>query len=392
MIKRKHYLDEIRPFYESSLIKIIAGVRGCGKSVLLDQIEAELQAQGKRTLRLTLEKSAVGTRLPDAKTLVSRICESLGNDRLYVFLDEVQGMKDWAAACLALRQKNLSLFVTGSSLSLLSPEATAELAGQYIDFRVHPLAWREFEAYARELGRPWPLIHYLVFGGLPKMLELETRAERRAYLRELADRILAEVCERRKIRKSENFRRLADLVLHSNARVFSAAALARELKACGISLSVVTIQNHLAYLEEACLVSSTAQFSDEEGRELRYYRKLYAEDVAFDNLRRLDTPIDYARCLENIVYHELVFRGYSLAVYRKDGQDIDFLAEKDGKKLLIQAAWSVAEKDAYAREFAPLARTSYSSNKILITTDEADFSTATVKHIRLKEFLAGAEL
>lgn len=392
MIKREHYLNEIRPFFDSDLIKIIAGVRGCGKSVLLDQIEAELQAKGKRTLRITLEKSAVGAGLPDAQTLVSRISESLGSDKLYVFLDEVQGMADWTTACLALREKNLSLFVTGSSLTLLSPEATGKLAGRYVAFRIRPFVWREFEAYAKELGRPWPLIHYLVFGGLPKMLELETRSERRAYLRELADRILAEVCERRKIRKSENFRRLADLVLHSNAKVFSAAALARELKACGISLSVVTIQNHLAYLEEACLISSIAQFSDEEGRELYYYRKLYAEDVAFDNLRRLEVPIDYARRLENLVYHELVFRGYSLDLYRKDGLDVDFLAEKDGKRFLIQAAWSVAGEDLYAKKFAPLCRTSLTSNKILITTDEADFSTATVKHVRLKDFLDGVEL
>lgn len=392
MIKREHYLDEIRPFFESSLIKIIAGVRGCGKSVLLDQIEAELQAQGKRTLRLALEEPAVGTRLPDATTLVSRISESLGGNKLYVFLDEVQGMEDWAAACLALREKNLSLFVTGSSLTLLSPEATEEFAGQYTAFRIRPFVWRELAAYAKELGRPWPFIHYLVFGGLPKMVELETRAERREYLKQLANRIFDEACERRKIRKSKNFRRLCELALRTNARTFSAAALQRALKEDDITLSVATIQNYLAYLEEACLISSIGQFSDGEGRELRYYRKLYAEDVAFCNLRQPDVPVNYVRSLKNLVYHELVFRGYELSTYRKDEHEIDFLAEKSGEQLLIQATWSVAEESVYARKFVPFSRTSRSSRKILITADEADFSTATVKHVRLKDFLEGAEL
>lgn len=96
----------------------------------------------------------MGTRLPDATTFVSRVSESLGGDKLYVFLDEVQGMEDWEAACLALREKNLSLFVTGSSLTLLSPEATEKLAGQYTAFRIRPFVWRELAAYAKELGRP----------------------------------------------------------------------------------------------------------------------------------------------------------------------------------------------------------------------------------------------
>ena len=393
MIVREHYLQQIRPFYESDLIKVITGIRRCGKSVIMNQIEEELRRAGKRTLKINFEDRGTFRLIPDADALEERVCGELGNDKLYVFLDEVQVLKDWNAACRSLRLKNLSLFVTGSNSKLLSREFTRELSGRYVSFRVRPFVYRELQEYARELGREYSVSDYLVYGGFPKIAEYPGKAERLRYLNDLDAMIVAGgIMSRCGIRKTEIFRRLADFVLLSSARIFSASSVQKSLKGDGFSCSLATVMKYLSYLEEAYVVSSIPQFSTKAKRELRYYRKLYDEDVAFSTIRQGGDRFDVTHNLENIVWSELLFRGFSLSVFTKDGLEIDFLAEKDGRQYLIQVAYSIAEESTYRREFALFGRIDQSRRKIIITADDFDYSTSTVRHIRLRDFLEGAEL
>jgi predicted AAA+ superfamily ATPase len=173
MIIREHYLAKIRPFYDSDLIKIITGIRRCGKSVIKDQIENELKATGKKTLSLDFETKAVSSLITTADELHDYVMEHVRDkEKTYVFFDEVQIIPDWNMACKSLRKENISLFITGSNSKLLSKEFTKELSGRYISFRIRPFVYKELQQYATQLNRKYSLADYLLYGGFLKYLSL----------------------------------------------------------------------------------------------------------------------------------------------------------------------------------------------------------------------------
>lgn len=393
MIIREHYLQKIRPFVESDLIKIITGIRRCGKSVIMGQLEAELKAAGKRTMKFNFEDRAIFRSIRNADQLSAAVESQLTEEKLYVFLDEIQMVEDWNIACRSLRLKNLSLFVTSSNSKLLSKEFTHELSGRYVSFRVRPFVYRELVQYAAQLNHTYTVTDYLIFGGFPKVVEFDTKENRLQYLQDLDDTIVSkDIQSRYRVRQTELFLRLTDFVLMSNARIFSAGSIQKFLRNEHIGGSLTTIMKYLHYLEEAYITSPINQFSTRAKRALKYYQKIYDEDVAFNSIRQTGGRWDLTHNLENVVYNELCYRGFELSVYTDGEQEIDFLAEKEGKQYLIQVAYSIVEESTYRREFALFNKLDQSRKKIIITNDDVDFSTTTVTHLRLKDFLAGAEL
>ena len=393
MIVREHYLRQIRPFYDSNLIKVITGIRRCGKSVIMEQVEAELRRLGKRTLKLNFEQRAVSSVIQTADDLIRTITAHTSNEKLYVFLDEVQFVKDWNIACQSLRLENISLFVTGSNSKLLSKEFTKELSGRYVAFRIRPFVYKELVEYANQFSKNYSISDYLIYGGFPQVIEFNTKEAIVRYLNDLDDTIVInDILNRYKIRKDELFRRLVNFVLLSNARIFSASSVQKFLKGQGLFCSLNTILKFLGYLQEAYVISPIQQFSTKAKRELKYYQKIYDEDVAFNSIRQTDGHWDITHNLENIVFNELLYRGYALSVFRTDSAEIDFLAEKNNRQYLIQVAYSVAEETTYKREFALFNKLDQSRQKILITNDDFDFSTSTVRHLQLKDFLLCEDL
>lgn len=388
MISREHYLQQIRPFYESNLVKIVTGIRRCGKSVIMDQIETELRQSGKKTLMLNFEDRSVSALITTVDELIDYISQYLGKEKLYVFLDEVQMIEQWNVACRTLRLKNISLFITGSNSKLLSKEFTKELSGRYVAFRVRPFVFLEIQEYVKELQHDYSISDYLVFGGFPQAIEFPTKQARLRYLNDLDDTIVInDILNRYKIRKDNLFRRLVNYIMISNARIFSANSVQKFLKEQGFECSLNTILKYLSYLEEAYVISPIRQYSTKAKRELKYYQKLYVEDVSFNSIRQTDGHWDITHNLENIVYNELLYRGFNLFVFREGSQEVDFLAEKNNRQYLIQVAYSIAEESTYRREFALFNKLDQTREKIIITNDDFDFSTSTVRHIKLKEFL-----
>lgn len=393
MIKREHYLQQIRPFYESDLIKIITGIRRCSKSVIMDQIIAEIQAEGKRILKLNFEDRAVSSSIENDTELCDRVEQELGEEKLYVFLDEVQLVENWHLAVRSLRLKNASVFITGSNSRLLSREFTKELSGRYVSFCVRPFIYQELQEYAAELGKGYSITDYLLYGGFPKVLEMPDKAARLRYLNDLDETIvLNDIINRYNIRKVQIFRRLVNYVLISNARIFSGNSVFKYLRSQKLECSINTVMKYLGYLEEAYVIRQIPQYSSKAKRELNFFAKLYNEDVAFNTIRQPQGSYDLTHNLENVVYNELVYRGYELSVYNVNGQEIDFLASKDGREYLIQVAYSVAEAATYKREFGVFDNLDNSRQKLVITNDEVDFSTSTVRHLKLRDFLQTDEL
>lgn len=388
MIYREHYIAPVRDFYDSDLIKIITGIRRCGKSVILDEILSEIKTKTDNIIDLDFEDASVLLALPDASSLIKYIEEHRKPGKCYVFLDEVQRVEDWAVACRTIRLHDCSVFISGSNSKLLSKEFTKELSGRYVAFRVRPFVYKELCEYAKELGKEVSVTDYLVWGGFPKRLEFNGTDAQKIYLNDLNETIIInDIINRYGIRKTDIFRKIANYVLISNARVFSARSVHDYLKSNGFPCSVTTITKYLGYLEEAFAIETVKLYSGKAKRELNYYQKTYDEDVCFNSIRCMNGRYDLSHNLENIVYNELVYMGYTLQVYYDGKEEIDFVALKDGKQYYIQVAYSVAEEKAYNREFRALNNMDNSCQKILISNDELDYSTSTVRHIKLSDFL-----
>ena len=393
MIIREHYLKQIRPFYESDLIKIITGIRRCGKSVILKQVLNELETAGKKCLFLDFDQRPVRANIPDADALISYVNAYLSKEKLYVFLDEVQNVEGWNEAARTLRLYNASLFITGSNSKLLSREFTKELSGRYVSFRIRPFVYREAKEYADQLGRRFELIDYLVWGGFPAALKLQDEESMRRYLNDLNNTIIYNDLENRyNIRKKDVFERIADYTLVSNARIFSAKSISDYMKGQNISISVPTVIKYLGYLKEAYVIEGIPLYSPKTKAKLNYYYKLYDEDVSLNSIRISGSRYDLTHNLENIVLNELLYLGYEVSVYSNKGRAIDFRAVRDGKQYLVQVAYSVAEDKAYDREFSAFAGIDNTVKKIIITNDDIDYSTSTVYHYKLRDFLLMNEL
>lgn len=393
MILREHYMSQIRPFFESDLIKIITGIRRCGKSVILRQVLSELEAAGKRCLFLDFDLRPVRAKIPNADALIAYVNDYLGEDKLYVFLDEVQNVEGWNEAARTLRLYNTSIFITGSNSKLLSREFTKELSGRYVSFRIRPFVYREAKEYAEQLGRSFEISDYLVWGGFPAALEQQDQESMKRYLNDLNSTIIYNDLENRyNIRKRDVFERIVDYILVSNARIFSAKSIADYMKGQNISVSVPTVIKYLEYLKEAYVIEDIPLYSPKAKAKLNYYYKLFDEDVSLNSIRVSGNRYDLTHNLENIVLNELIFLGCEVSVYNNKGREIDFRAVRDGKLYLIQVAYSVAEEKTYDREFSAFAGIDNTVKKILITNDEIDYSTSTVYHYKLRDFLLMDEL
>ncbi len=388
MIYREHYINPVREFYDSDLIKIITGIRRSGKSVILEQIRDEIKERTDNLIYLNFEDKRILTNISNGNELIDYIEKSRKNGKCYIFLDEIQMIENWQEACKTLRLYDNSIFITGSNSKLLSKEFTKELSGRYVSFKIRPFVYKEILEYTKELKRECSITDYLVWGGFPKRFEFDTEESRIRYLSDLDDTIVVnDLINRYKIKKDKLFKSFVNYILRSNSRIISAKSIHNYIKDKNEKCSINTIIKYLGYLEEAYIIESVKQYSTKTKSELAYYVKIYNTDVAFNSIRCMDNRYDLTHNLENIVYNELIYMGYNIHVFNNNGKEIDFLAQKNNKKYFVQVAYSVAEEKTYNREFSAFANMDNLSQKILITNDDIDYSTSTVKHIKLKDFL-----
>ena len=388
MIYREHYIQPVREFYESDLIKIITGIRRSGKSVILQQIMEEIRQKSDNIISLNFEDKRVSANITNSSALIDYVEKNRKEGKCYLFFDEVQVLDGWQEACKTLRLYDCSLFITGSNSKLLSGEFTKEMSGRYVSFRVRTFVYKEILEYAKELGREVSVTDYLVWGGFPNRFEFNTPEAQRRYLDDLDDTIIInDLMHRYKIRKESLFKQLVNYVLRSNSRIFSAKSIHDYIKKEHESCSVNTIMKYLGYLEEAYIIETVKQYSTRTKKELSFYAKIYDADVAFNSLRCMDNRFDLTHNLENIIYNELIYMGYDISVYNNLGREVDFLAQKGNKKYFVQVAYSVADDKAYTRDFEAFKSIDNLSQKILITNDDINYSTSVVRHIKLKDFL-----
>jgi uncharacterized protein len=376
-----------REFYDSDLIKIITGIRRCGKSIILEQIQNEIKTKTDNIIYLNFEDRRVYSIIRNADELIQYVDKNKKAGKCYLFFDEIQNLTNWQEACKTLRLEN-SVFITGSDSKLLSKEFTRELSGRYVTFQIRPFVYKEILEYTKQLGKECSILDYLIFGGFPKRFEFNTIDAQIRYLNDLDETIVVnDLINRYNIRKQELFKSIVNYILRSNSRICSANSIKNYIVSENLKCSINTIMKYIGYLEEAYIIDPIRLYSVKTKKELSYYQKIYDEDVAFNSIRCLDNKYDLTHNLENIVFNELKYMGYDIFVYDNNGKEIDFLAQKGNLKYYIQVAYSVVDEKAYKREFDAFKDIDNLSQKIIITNDDMDYSTSTVRHIKLKDFL-----
>ena len=389
MISREHYIKKIRGFYDSDLIKIITGIRRCGKSVVLEQIMEEIKNKSNNVIYLNFEDNRILANIYNCDKLLNYIDENRKKGKCYIFLDEIQLVTDWEIACRTLRLHDNSVFITGSNSKILSKEFTKEFSGRYVSFLIRPFIYKEILEYAKELKIDYSISDYLIWGGFPKSLEFNDIQDKIKYLDDLNETIVInDLINRFNIKNIDLFRKIVNFVLKSNSRIVSSRSIENYLRNEHITGSINTIIKYLDYLETAYVIERIKPYSTKTKKELSYYYKVYDSDVSLNSIRCSKNRYDLSHNLENIVYNELLFMGYNVNVFNSnDGNEIDFLAFKDNKEYYIQVAYSLLEEKTYDREFRAFNYVDNLAQKIIISNDDIDYSTSTVRHIKLKDFL-----
>ena len=388
MVIRDKYLNLIREFYESDLIKVITGIRRCGKSVILNSIAEEIGKKTDNVIFLNFEKTTDFAKASTAHELVDYVMQTKKPGKCYCFFDEIQEIENWQVAVKDLRLENCSVFVTGSNSNLLSSEFITLLSGRFVSFRIRPFVFKEIAKLAETQNFKLDIDDYLIWGGFPARFQYQSESSLRNYLSELENTIVInDLIKRYKIKKTVIFKKIVNFILSNNSRIFSARSVHKIMQSDFPELSSNTVIKFMEYLKNAYIIDEIPQHSTKTKQSLKYYNKLYNSDVCFNSLRVDDKRFDLDHNLENIVYNELLYMGYELKVYKVNNKEIDFIATGHNKKYLIQVAYSVVDKKAYDREMGVFNSIDNASQKILITNDTLDFSTSTVRHIRLKDFL-----
>lgn len=404
MIPRERYIKKIRPFINKPIIKVLTGIRRCGKSAMLTLIADELTKQNipkTNILHINLEEHQYA-KITDAETLIAHITSLIDINRLhttekyYLLIDEIQEINGWEKAINGfLAAEKYDIYITGSNSRLLSSELATYLAGRYVEIPIQTLTLSEALNFAKvrtgTSRNPKEAIKsYLMAGGFPLLhtAEYDEDANRIIVNGIYSSVILRDVIQRHNLRNTDIFERLVLFLFENVGNIFSAKSVSDYLKNESRSLSQNTIYEYLSMLEEAFVIRKVRRYDLRGKRILKTLEKYYVSDISLitATLGFKDTKI--SGMLENIVYLELLSRDYRVYIGKIGESEIDFIAEKSGERIYVQVARAIESDDTRMREFSPLLAVSDQYPKYVVTMD--DFTGGNiegVKHVHLADFL-----
>ena len=393
MLKREIYLEKIRDFYDSNLIKILVGIRRCGKSVILEQIIQELKERNideSHIIYVNFEFIEF-EQLSDYKKLNQYVKEKIIDDKLYyLFFDEIQNVEQFEKVINSLRaSQNVSIFITGSNSRLLSEELSTVLSGRYVSFKINPLSYKEvLQLLGKKESTKEIFENYMKWGSLPNRFEFQKEEAIKNYLYGVFDSIiLRDVVERLKIRDTSLFNLILQYIIDTIGREFSAENIINFLKNEGREVSTLTIYSYLDALCKALLIRKVYRYDIHGKAVLKTLNKYYVTDLGIAQIKNNKTEIDKSYALENIVYNELIIKGYDVYTGKTKKGEIDFVATKPDKKIYVQVAFSIPNEDTKKREFGAYNSIKDNYPKYVITLDNLSYEFNGIKHINIIDFL-----
>lgn len=381
MIVRERYMRQIRDFMDKPVVKIITGMRRCGKSALLELTRQELLSRGIGTqniISINFESLRYEA-LKNFRALYAEISSRAekADGKLYVLLDEIQEVNGWEQVINSLRVDfDCDIYVTGSNAKLLSGELATLLAGRYVEIRVYPLDFQEYLDFAAtnaeeaQLPRQEQFANFLRFGGLPGIHQMKWDEERiMQYLHDIYNSVLLkDVIARNKIRDTALLESIVLYLMDNIGNTFSAKTISDFLKGQGRKLSTETVYNYLKALESAFLIHKVVRFDIKGRRILETQEKYYLSDLGLRHAVMGYRDNDIAGVLENTVYLELLRRGWTVNIGKQDVAEVDFVASRTDERLYIQVCYVLTPENT-EREFAPLEAISDNYEKLVLSTD-----------------------
>lgn len=399
MVKRDLYLNRISSLIDKDIIKVIVGVRRCGKSYMFNLIIEELLKRGinKENILLINFESAKYRNASNPREL-DLLVEDLtkGIDgKIYMFFDEIQNVDEWERSINSFRiDYDCDIYLTGSNSKLLSGELATHLAGRYMEIKMYPFSFKEYLDYKKIPPNKEAFTDYLVYGGFPFLLSLENENDRIEYLNDIFNSIfLKDVIGRYNIRDAALLTRIVDFILDNTGKILSSKSISDYLRTKEkIKVSPKTIYNYLDYLTNACLLYKVQREDLECKKVLSINEKYYCVDHGFNQVRIGRNQINNSRIMENIVYFELLRRGYEITIGCIKDYEIDFFCKKMGEKIYVQVTRELTHEDTIEREFRPLLLVNDNYPKYVISTDDFNMSQEGIKHMHIIDFLLDDEI
>lgn len=392
---REMYLEQIRPYYDSDIIKVITGVRRAGKSMLLDTIKDELLENGiaeDKIIYLNLEDMDFDY-IVNASDLNKEIKSRISNDgKYYVFLDEVQHVENFEKALASFRATlNVSLFVTGSNSTLLSGELSTLLTGRTVEFEILPFSFYEMKQYYELNKMEWSeelFTNYLKWGGFPLRFDYKNDEAIHRYLSNLYKSIVSrDITSKSKSKDKSSFMDISLYILANAGKEFSVDNIVEAYKKNGKEISKRTVYNYLERMKKAYLIHGVGRYNITGKSALSNREKQYAVDIGFRTINTNTINYEDTFYLENIIYNELLTRGYTVFAGKTFKGEIDFVAIKDGKKCFIQVSYLLASKETIQREFGAYKNITDASPKYVMSLDKIDLSHDGIVHLNIIDFL-----
>ena len=400
MTKRELYIEKIKPFIDKDIIKVLTGIRRSGKSVMLKLIMEELKQNGideKQFININFE-NLINRELITSDKLHKYILKKVSEikKKCYIFLDEIQEVKDWEKCINSLRvneEYNFDIYITGSNAKLLSGELSTYLAGRYVEFVIYPFSFKEFldtlKSIQQNVSIREAFQKYIKFGGMPFLYNLAFEEEPSLqYLNDIyLSIILKDITQRNKIRDTDLLERVINYLIMNVGNIFSATSISKFFKSENRKISVETILNYIKAAEEAFLIYKVSR-DDLIGKKiLNVNEKYYIADHGIRESIFESNQRDINQIFENIIYLELLRKGYNIKVGKVDNLEVDFVCTKGNEKLYIQVAYLLASPETTEREFSSLEKINDNYPKYVISMDEFDMSRNGISHINIIDFL-----
>ncbi len=402
MIKREMYMRRIRPFIGGELVKVMTGIRRSGKSVMLELIKEELTENGissEQFISMNFEDMR-NFHLLNAQALhdeiIARASEIDG--KKYLFFDEIQEVRDWEKCINSFRvELDCDIYITGSNAKLLSGELSSYLGGRYVEFVIYPFSFTEFLELYRQCftnaTAEQAFKKYLISGGMPYLYNLRFEEEPvRQYLTDIFNSVqLKDIVRRQNIRDADLLERIIAYVMANVGTTFSATSLSKYLKNEGRTVAPETIINYIRYCSEAYLFYKVSR-EDLQGKQiLSTNEKYYIADHGIREAVYGGNMRDINLTLENIVYLELLRRGYTVRTGKIGEREIDFVCTLKSQKLYVQVTYMLASPETVEREFGVYDLVRDNFPKYVVSLDEIDMSRNGIRHMNVRDFLTAKE-
>ena len=406
MIKREEYLKVFYNYLDTDFIKIIIGLRRCGKTTFLRSIIEELKSLGindKNIIYISFENvkyKYIKTSKELDEVVLDKVKDIEG--KVYLLFDEIQLVDNWEESINSYRVSfDSDIYVTGSNSKLFSSELSTLIAGRYVHINIYPFSFKEFLTYHNEINNVKMgkneiydyFRQYIQYGGMPSLLSLKNEESKNNVLLDIYDSIIInDILSRHEIRRIDTFKRFVYFIMNSIGQTFSKKSIANYLKSESKKTSRETINNYTNFIVESLFCQRVLREDILGKRLLSTEEKYYLTDHGFHQALIDENDNWLPRILENIVYIELLRRGYSVKVGRINNKEVDFIAKNKNNKIYIQVAYLLASDETIEREFSVLLDIPDKYDAYVLSMDEFNMSRYGIKHMNIIDFLLNDEI